>query len=383
MIGTPNDGLFQTGINWVSNVFVADVYGGEATLQASIRDALNYARARGLKAVFQGGIQGEAWLNQGGTQADLEELFRDNADVALFAIAAGNGGIDLNETDPANPIVHDGFSGGVARLAAGHGNVMAVGALKHTKDIVNGLENARTVIPAGYSNFGSSLTLVAPTDSLATSFVSDTAGTGIFDGTSCANPNLAAMASLVWSAYPALTAGQVRQILEQTALDLGSPGRDDLFGHGLVDAGEAVRRAVALARDSALANLAFHPSAFVASVGAPLNDSPSGADSFPRLKSDVLPGQDAVPTTAPTPPAVTARLVKQKGRSLVKVFDAATGALRQTLKPFGSYAGKVLVALTDVNGDGVAELVVTAHVGGKLRKKVYALARSVPPLAPA
>jgi hypothetical protein len=385
MIGTPNDGLFQTGINWVSNVFVADVYGGEATLQGSIREALDYARARGLKVVFQGGIQGEPWLNQGGTQADLEELFRNNGDVALFAIAAGNGGIDLNETDPANPSVRDGFSGGVARLAAEHGNVMAVGALMHTKDTVNGLENARMVFPAGYSNFGSSLTLVAPTDSLATSFVSDTAGTGIFDGTSCANPNLAAMASLVWSAYPALTAGQVRQILEQTALDLGSPGRDDLFGHGVVDAGEAVRRAVALAHDSALANLAFNPSTFVASVGAPSNGSPSGADSFPRLESDVLARLDVVPTTAPTPPraALLARVVKQQGQSLVKIFDAATGALRKTLKPFGSFRGKVQVALIDVNGDGAPDLVVTARIGRKVRKKVYALDLSEPPSPPA
>jgi titin len=49
------------------------------------------------------------------------------------------------------------------------------------------------------------------------------------------------------AAAPAITPDQVEQALTASATDLGAPGRDDLFGHGQVDAVRAVRAARALA----------------------------------------------------------------------------------------------------------------------------------------
>ncbi len=57
-----------------------------------------------------------------------------------------------------------------------------------------------------------------------------------FNGTSMASPHVAGVAALVWSHFPSKTAQEIRQALESTAQDLGSPGRDDSFGHGLVRA---------------------------------------------------------------------------------------------------------------------------------------------------
>jgi len=51
-----------------------------------------------------------------------------------------------------------------------------------------------------------------------------------------ASPHVAGVAALVWSHFPTKTAQQIRQALESTAQDLGSSGRDDIFGHGLVRA---------------------------------------------------------------------------------------------------------------------------------------------------
>jgi subtilisin family serine protease len=59
-------------------------------------------------------------------------------------------------------------------------------------------------------------------------------------GTSMATPHVTGVAALVWSARPSLTATEVRSLLERTAKDLGEPGHDPRYGHGLVQAKAAL-----------------------------------------------------------------------------------------------------------------------------------------------
>ena len=236
------------GINWVSDVYVNDVYSG-VELQEALSDTIAYARSNNLRVVFQGGIQGDYWLTSGGSQTDLERLIRDNSDVAMFAIAAGNGGPGGNLGDPnyLNSV------SGVAKLETTHDNVMSVGALVNSSaDIVDGLTNAQAVNLARYSNRGSNLTMVAATNSPA---ANKFGGTSTFGGTSAANPNMAGIASLVWSVNSNLDGGDVRQVLIDTAMDLGTQGRDNRFGHGLVNADAAARRAWALNQQEDVAKL--------------------------------------------------------------------------------------------------------------------------------
>ena len=49
-------------------------------------------------------------------------------------------------------------------------------------------------------------------------------------------PHVAGVAALIWSHFPGKSAQQVRQAMESSAQDLGSPGRDNEYGHGLVRA---------------------------------------------------------------------------------------------------------------------------------------------------
>lgn len=62
-----------------------------------------------------------------------------------------------------------------------------------------------------------------------------------FSGTSASAPYVSGVAALVLSANPMLDDKDVRKILRGTAVDLGDPGRDILFGYGLVNALGAVQ----------------------------------------------------------------------------------------------------------------------------------------------
>ena len=251
MSATPNNQIGIAGINWNSNMLVHDLYGGgkangdRITFHQAIRQTLQYARSKKLKVVFQGGIQGEFWLTDGGTQAELEQMIDESQDMAFYAIAAGNGNVDLEVSDPSNSAVSIGTSGGVARLQGRYQNLASVGALisYDTSNVVNGLSNAVGVDRARYSNYGKNLTLIAPANIPSINKYGNQVS---FGGTSAANPSLAAIASLVWSVNLNLTAVEVRQILTDTAMDLGDVSRDDVYGFGLVNADAAVRRAYAM-----------------------------------------------------------------------------------------------------------------------------------------
>jgi PGF-pre-PGF domain-containing protein len=57
-----------------------------------------------------------------------------------------------------------------------------------------------------------------------------------FYGTSASSPHVAAVAGLVWSAFPEKSAMDIRRLLYTSSTDLGEPGYDTVFGYGLVDA---------------------------------------------------------------------------------------------------------------------------------------------------
>ncbi|HSW53766.1 MAG TPA: S8/S53 family peptidase [Ignavibacteriaceae bacterium] len=68
-----------------------------------------------------------------------------------------------------------------------------------------------------------------------------------FDGTSAACPQLAGVAALILSVNPNLTEQQVRDIITSNATDMGTVGKDNLFGWGRVNAAKSVAKAYSLA----------------------------------------------------------------------------------------------------------------------------------------
>jgi subtilisin family serine protease len=101
-------------------------------------------------------------------------------------------------------------------------------------------ENSRL---ADYSNHGPQQELVAP-------------GTNVFScapggnyvtasGTSMASPQVSGVAALVWSANTGLSAVRIRSLLDAAAIDMGATGRDNWYGHGLLNGRRGLELALA------------------------------------------------------------------------------------------------------------------------------------------
>jgi len=65
------------------------------------------------------------------------------------------------------------------------------------------------------------------------------------DGTSMATPHVAGVIALIRGANPDLDGITIKQILMDSAVDLGVPGEENLYGHGFIDAFAAVSAALA------------------------------------------------------------------------------------------------------------------------------------------
>ncbi len=61
-----------------------------------------------------------------------------------------------------------------------------------------------------------------------------------WSGTSMATPHVTGVAALLWSEIPTATNEEIREAMDATALDLGTSGRDEIFGFGLIQAKSAL-----------------------------------------------------------------------------------------------------------------------------------------------
>jgi thermitase len=92
-----------------------------------------------------------------------------------------------------------------------------------------------------YSGYGEYIDVAAPGDSIITTRVGGYIQT--VSGTSYASPVAAGVAALIMATNSALSPSDVESLLESTADDLGTAGRDPYFGFGRVNAAAAVQAA--------------------------------------------------------------------------------------------------------------------------------------------
>ncbi len=118
---------------------------------------------------------------------------------------------------------------GTVKYPANHADVMAVSSI------------GKTDVISGFSNRGPEIEITAPGDTIWSTKLNNTYGWS--NGTSFAAPQVSAVAGLMLSCNDTLTNAELRNLLQTSAVDLGDPGRDDLYGFGRLDAKRAVEAA--------------------------------------------------------------------------------------------------------------------------------------------
>jgi serine protease len=127
-----------------------------------------------------------------------------------------------------------------------------------------------------------------------------------YDGTSMACPHVSGVAALIWSHDPTKKASEVRVALQSTAEDLGSIGRDNSTGYGLVQA------AAALAYLTASSSPSSSPSASPSDSAAPSSDPSSLPSTRPSDSAAPSSGPSSLPSTWPS------SMPSSKPRSIIK-----------------------------------------------------------------
>lgn len=203
--------------------------GGALGLEPIHRDLI----ARGMR-IMNNSWGGLYWTNPGATNAIAQE-YRDfiHNRGGLVVFSTGNSGF----TDPSS----------IAALPsqAGPGGSRPAGDLERGWLAVAALDGSNRQQLAEYSNacgVAMRYCLAAPGTVVVTGTADapDRPDYWRWNGTSFSAPIVSGAAALVWEAFPYFSNDQVRQTLLGTAIDLGVPGVDPVFGYGALNIGSAV-----------------------------------------------------------------------------------------------------------------------------------------------
>lgn len=149
-------------------------------------------------------------------------------------------------------VLHIGSAGNDGS-AAGNGNNVSYPARYESVVAVAALD--KNNLRASFSSTGSDVEIAAPGVAVLSTWKDSTNFAGPLpfsfagyageyfieaNGTSMASPHVAGVAALLMGSNPGYTAEAVRNKMNQTALDLGATGKDNLYGYGLVDASLAL-----------------------------------------------------------------------------------------------------------------------------------------------
>lgn len=285
-----------------------------------------------------------AWTNTDGVSSANYDLYVEDTSGNVIACAAGSGSTEISGSTTADVIAgsaltspniyyivigtpDESLSGNFLKLLGfGDGadswsstspgstsspqdfaaGVFTTGAVDGGDGIGNAIEPFSATGPIQFEvpspSTLQSPTLVAPddvyVDAAGTEF--QVSSTGTFYGTSAASPNTAAVAALLKSAFPTLTAAQTIGVLESGAAQLGGSAPNGTYGYGRVDAIGALAQ-VAAPTISTIANLTVvggtSSAPLLFTVGGTGNLTIKTSSSVTSLISSAPPGTVLSPAT--------------------------------------------------------------------------------------
>ncbi|NTW27975.1 MAG: S8 family serine peptidase [Coriobacteriia bacterium] len=220
IIGSPVDGIGTIGVGWNPTVYVYKdaglcttalngyVAGQTCILESQLIAAIIGAADDGCRVIS---------ISQGGYgRSDIGQAAVNYAwgKGAVVVASAGNN----NSSTPVYP--------------AAYNNVVSVASV----GIYVG-----SVRKSSFSSYGPSVDICAPGEAV---YAATPSGDTAFYGTSASAPVAAGAIAYIWRGMPSMTNAQVVALVQNTATDLGTAGRDDLYGYGEVNMEAAYRALV-------------------------------------------------------------------------------------------------------------------------------------------
>jgi serine protease len=279
-----------------------------------------------------------------GTDVDIAQAIRfaaglPNSSGALPAVPAQI--INMSLSGPGfsatlqNAILAARQQGLLVVAAAGNENSSVVQSPASLEGVISVAAVDRSANKAPYSNFGGGIDVAAPGGDLSADLDGDGLPDGIlstlgddqgnflyrrYQGTSMATPHMAGVLALMLAVNPNLTPVDIDQLLAGThpqttrriTRDLGTPGRDDFYGHGLIDAAAAVIAAGEIVGGSVAptgSSLAVSPTSldfknFIPTLTFQISNSGSNSLTIDSITADT-PWLTLNPTAGIAPLAVT------------------------------------------------------------------------------
>jgi len=163
----------------------------------------------------------------------------NGADIITMSLGYGlfAGTCDTLDAIASNNAVAAGVV--VIASSGNNGSTNGMGSPSCGSDVISVGAVSQTDVRAGFSNGSTELDVVAPGVSIQSLNLGGS-GYRTLSGTSMAAPHVAGTVALMLEKNSELTPDEIRTILHESSVDLGSPGFDNLYGYGRINAQAAV-----------------------------------------------------------------------------------------------------------------------------------------------